>query len=79
MICCKECIDLLCDYFEGTLNPDTAASLEDHFKDCPPCVSFLETYRQTSDLCRKTLTPVEIPEPVQAKLREFVKKHIQSP
>ena len=43
MICCKECIDLLCDYFEGTLDLDTAASLEDHFKDCPPCVSFLET------------------------------------
>jgi len=78
MICCKECIDLLCDYFEGTLSPDTAASLEDHFKDCPPCVSFLETYRQTSDLCKKTLNPVEIPEQVQIKLRDFVKNHIQS-
>ena len=78
MICCKECIDLLCDYFEGTLDTNTATSLEEHFKDCPPCVSFLETYRETSDLCRKTLNPVEIPEAVQAKLRDFVKNHIQS-
>ncbi len=78
MICCKECIDLLCDYFEGTLDSGIAASLEDHFKDCPPCVAFLKTYRQTSDLCRKTLTSVEIPEPVKEKLREFVKTHIQN-
>ena len=78
MICCKECIDLLCDYFEGTLDSGTAHSLEDHFKDCPPCVNFLETYKQTSDLCKKTLSSVEIPEPVQEKLREFVKKHIQN-
>lgn len=78
MICCKECIDLLCDYFDGTLDSGMAASLEDHFKDCPPCVAFLETYRQTSDLCRKTLTAVEIPEPVKEKLREFVKTHIQN-
>ena len=78
MICCKECIELLCDYFEGTLDPETASSLEDHFKDCPPCVSFLKTYRKTSDLCRKTLTAVEIPEPVQEKLREFVKTRIQN-
>lgn len=78
MICCKECIDLLCDYFDGTLDSGMAASLEDHFKDCPPCVAFLETYRQTSNLCRKTLTAVEIPEPVKEKLREFVKTHIQN-
>ncbi len=78
MICCKECIELLCDYFEGSLDSDTAASLEDHFKDCPPCVSFLETYRQTSHLCRKTLSEVEIPEIVQSKLREFVKTRIQN-
>ncbi len=78
MICCKECIELLCDYFEGTLDSETASSLEDHFKDCPPCVSFLKTYRQTSDLCKKTLTAVEIPEPVQEKLREFVKTRIQN-
>ncbi|MDH5762792.1 MAG: zf-HC2 domain-containing protein [Nitrospinota bacterium] len=78
MICCKECIELLCDYFEGTLDSNTATSLEDHFKDCPPCVSFLETYRQTSDLCRKTLSAVEIPEAVQERLRDFVKNRIQN-
>lgn len=77
MICCKECIELLCDYFEGALDSTTASSLEEHFKDCPPCVSFLETYRQTSDLCRQTLKQEEIPEPVQEKLRDFVKNHIQ--
>ena len=78
MTCCKECIELLGDYFDGSLDSDTAASLEEHFKDCPPCVSFLETYRKTSHLCKKTLSEVEVPEPVKIKLREFVKTRIQS-
>ncbi|NIP99266.1 MAG: zf-HC2 domain-containing protein [Nitrospinaceae bacterium] len=78
MICCRECIELLCDYFEGSLDSQTASSLEDHFKDCPPCVSFLKTYRETSHLCRQTLSAVEIPEEVQSKLREFVKNNIQN-
>ncbi len=78
MICCKECIELLCDYFDGSLDSETSVSLEDHFKDCPPCVSFLETYRQTSHLAKKTLSEVEIPEPVKVKLREFIKNRIQN-
>ncbi len=78
MICCKECIELLGDYFDGSLDSDTAVSLEEHFKDCPPCVSFLETYRQTSHLCKKTLSEVEIPDIVKSKLREFIKIRIQN-
>ncbi len=33
MICCKECIDLLHDYFEGALDQETNNSLEEHFQD----------------------------------------------
>ena len=33
MICCKECIDLLYDYFEGSLDQETTISLEEHFQD----------------------------------------------
>ena len=77
MICCKECIDLLYDYLEGSLNTETAASLEEHFQDCPPCISFLRTYKKTTNICRESLSKTEIPEAVQSKLKEFLHQNIQ--
>ena len=77
MICCKECIDLLYDYLEGSLNTETVASLEEHFQDCPPCISFLRTYKKTTNICRESLNKTEIPEVVQSKLKEFLHQNIQ--
>ena len=77
MICCKECIDLLYDYLEGCLNTETAASLEEHFQDCPPCISFLKTYQKTTNICRESLGQVEIPDVVKGKLKEFLHQNIQ--
>ncbi len=77
MICCRECLDLLYDYLEGTLDEKVRHSLEEHFQDCPPCISFLNTYKTTSRLCRESLTQTEIPEIVQIKLRDFVQNKIK--
>lgn len=77
MICCRECIDLLCDYLDGELDGKVAGSLEEHFQDCPPCIAFLNTYKKTTKLCRETLKQEEIPEVVQAKLQEFIKRSIK--
>ena len=75
MICCKECIDLLYDYFEGSLDEGTTKSLEEHFEDCPPCIAFLNTYKSTTLLCRDTLNQVEIPDEVRHTLQNFLKEH----
>ncbi|GJL77099.1 MAG: hypothetical protein NPINA01_00880 [Nitrospinaceae bacterium] len=72
MICCKECLDLLSDYLDGELDPQTSSSLEEHFQDCPPCIAFLNTFKTSTNLCRETIRKVEIPEVVQVKLKEFV-------
>ena len=55
MSSCRECADLLFDYVEGSLDVDTARELESHFEACPPCVSFLNTYRATGSLCKDAL------------------------
>ncbi len=73
MICCKECIDLLYDYIEGTLDSSTSESLEEHFQECPPCISFFNTYKSTSTLCRDTLNQIEIPDEVRRTLQSFLK------
>lgn len=75
MICCKECLELLCDYLDGELDPKVSSSLEEHFQDCPPCIAFVNTYKSTTDLCRTTLKDVDIPEAVQARLKEFIEKN----
>tara|TARA_Y100001936_G_scaffold200207_1_gene201871 strand:- start:195 stop:428 length:234 start_codon:yes stop_codon:yes gene_type:complete len=68
VICCKECLDLLYDYLEGELDLETAQSLEEHFEDCPPCISFLNTYKSTTNICRETLSQIEIPQAVRDSL-----------
>ncbi|MFP6637127.1 MAG: zf-HC2 domain-containing protein [Nitrospinaceae bacterium] len=75
MICCKECIDLLYDYLEGSLGQDTTQSLDEHFQECPPCVAFLNTYKFTTTLCRDTLNQIEIPDEVRHTLQNFLKEH----
>lgn len=78
MICCRECLELLNDYVDGTLDEKIKESLEDHFNDCPPCISFLNTYKSTSKVCKETLSAEEIPEIVQVKLREFVQNTLKN-
>ena len=78
MICCKECLDLLCDYLEGELDESTSSSLERHFDDCPPCIAFFKTYKATTKVFRDSLGTIEIPSEVQKKLVEFVKGNIST-
>ena len=75
MICCKECLELLHDYLEGELSPDVSASLEEHFKDCPPCIAFVKTYKSTTHFCQTALKSTEIPDIVKERLKEFVEKN----
>lgn len=44
---CNVVVELLTDYLDGTLDPGTTASLEQHLELCPPCVVFLEQLRAT--------------------------------
>lgn len=74
MICCKECIDLLYDYIEGSLSQDISKSLEEHFEECPPCIAFLNTYKSTTTLCRETLNQIKIPDEVRHTLQSFLKE-----
>ena len=79
MICCKECLDLLYDYLDGNLDQKATNELDEHFEDCPPCISFLNTYQSTTELCRETLGKIDIPEAVQSRLLEYLKERTRNP
>jgi len=72
---CKECVELLGEYIEGTLPPDRAKALEDHLSLCPPCITFVRTYRATRKLCRHVLAR-EMPEELAFSLKSFLGKHV---
>ncbi len=70
-ILCREIVNLLADYLDGSLPPDTARSLEAHLADCPPCIAFVNTYRGTVNAVRQ-LSETEIPPELRDRLITFL-------
>jgi anti-sigma factor RsiW len=74
---CSEVHQLLFDYAQGNLDPDTAKKLEKHIGDCPPCLEYVESYRKTIGACRKHCTPAkDIPRELEKKLHDFIAKEL---
>jgi hypothetical protein len=72
---CKECVELLGEYIEGTLPSDRAKALEEHLSHCPPCITFVRTYKATGRLCRSVLKH-EMPRELMASLKSFLGEHV---
>lgn len=47
---CRQCVDFLMDYLEGSLPAEEREVFERHLAHCPPCVTYLDTYRQAVQL-----------------------------
>ncbi len=60
-ITCRELIEFLMDYIDGTLAPDRRREFERHLAVCPSCVAYLESYKQTIRLGKMALTPTDEP------------------
>lgn len=70
---CREIVDLLADYLDGTLPPDTARALETHLEGCSPCIAFVNTYRGTINAARK-IREVEFPPELRDRLLSFLRR-----
>ena len=61
-ITCQELVELVTEYLEGTLDPDTRARFEQHLAACPGCSDYLDqmrlTIRATGRLSEESLEPV---------------------
>ena len=74
LITCRELVEFLDDYVAVALPPDRAHEFERHLAVCPPCVTYLASYRATIALARTLgrtddAVPPEVPEDlVQAVL-----------
>jgi predicted anti-sigma-YlaC factor YlaD len=58
---CKELVELVTEYLEGTLQEDVRMRMERHLSGCDGCTTYLEQMRQTIRLTgqvqEETLTP----------------------
>jgi anti-sigma factor RsiW len=46
-ITCRELIEFLGEYVDGTLSPPMRREFERHLNVCPSCVAYVESYRRT--------------------------------
>ena len=54
---------------------DRAKALEDHLSLCPPCITFVRTYKATRKLCRHALEK-DMPRELMSSLSAFLGKHV---
>lgn len=52
---CREFVEFLDDYVEGTLDPERRAVFDRHLTICPDCTNYLDSYRKTIELGRMAL------------------------
>ena len=64
---CRHTVDHLLDYEEGTLSQPLRAALERHLAECPRCVEFLRSYRETPHIVRRA-TAAELPPEVSGRV-----------
>jgi anti-sigma factor RsiW len=67
---CREFVAFLSEYVEGGLDPDEAARFEAHLAECPDCVAYLESFRETIHLGRECFA--EGAEPPEGAPEELV-------
>ncbi|MEW5854282.1 MAG: anti-sigma factor [Myxococcota bacterium] len=69
---CQEAAAVLSDYVDGNLPPEEAALMKSHLDDCPPCASFLKSFKVATDATRLMLLK-QIPGDFQNRLKSFLK------
>jgi anti-sigma factor RsiW len=68
---CRDGVEMLMDYLEGTLPPADREAIEAHVSGCPRCVAFVESYRQIPRILRAA-TAAALPEGLKQSLRAFL-------
>jgi anti-sigma factor RsiW len=75
---CRDGVDLLMEYLEGTLGPADREAIEAHVASCPRCQAFVESYRQTPRILRAA-TMAAFPDDLAASLRSFLAARRERP
>jgi anti-sigma factor RsiW len=67
-VTCREFVEFLAEYLAGRLPPGRSATFDAHLAECPSCLRYTRTYRQTIRLgqdafrCPDERVPAGVPE-----------------
>ena len=75
---CRDAIGLFSDYLESAMSAEALGELEQHLRDCAPCVAYLNTFRRSRELTREA-SEVEMPPELKRRLRQFLLARLQDP
>jgi anti-sigma factor RsiW len=71
---CRDGVEMLMDYLEGTLPEADREALDAHVASCPRCMAFVESYRQTPRILRAA-TAAALPDDLAESLRRYLASH----
>ena len=69
---CIEVFEKLSEYLDGELSPADCAEIQEHIRDCQPCVAFVESLK-TSISVSNELRPCEPVRELPPEVREKLK------
>ncbi len=69
---CRELVDFLMDYEDGELPEAQRVSFEAHLAECPPCIAYLDSYRETVRLGRAACADEDEPADAPPELIEAI-------
>jgi len=74
---CARIFELLSEYLDQELAPNSCEQLENHLHGCPECVEFVHSLKRSMALCRQfgsCRAPAPIAPDAMAKLRDAYQK-----
>lgn len=71
-ITCLNTVDGLMDYLDGMLAADRRQAFDEHLAECPRCVEFLASYRDTPRIVRQS-SDVALPDAVARRLKAVLR------
>jgi anti-sigma factor RsiW len=72
-IACREAVELVTDYLEGTLSPRNRRRFEAHLRGCGNCAAYLEQIRMTIK-ATGSIRPDDLTPQAQADLVELYRR-----
>jgi predicted anti-sigma-YlaC factor YlaD len=70
-ITCQEFVEMVTDYLEQVLIPETRKQFEEHAESCPGCEMYLQQVQQTIGMLRRVADEPVTPDTKQKLLQAF--------
>ena len=68
---CQEVVELVTEYLENTLLPETRKRLEEHVDNCPGCTTYIEQVQLTINMLHQLAEEPVFPATRQELLQHF--------